>query len=349
MIKVAIDKKPLESGHKVRGVGFYTKLLSENLSKIKGLEIDVVNLDEVEEGKYDILHYQSFHPYFLTLPRTRKGKNIVTIHDLIPLVYPNRYPGGIKGKLIFAWQKHLFKNIDAVITVSETSKKDTVRFLGIDKKKIFPVLLAPREIFRKLKHGSWGGKIRKKYKLPKEFVLYVGDVNYNKNIINLAKAVKLAEKPLVIVGKQAANTNFDRNHTENQSFARFLDKYGEDKNIIRLGFVKDEDLVKIYNLATIYCQPSYYEGFGLPLLEAFACGAPVLASRIQAHVEVGENAAYFMNPKDAADMAKRIKKLFENNKMRDDFAERGYKRVKLYSWKITAKKTAEIYRKVANG
>lgn len=350
MRKVAIDRGPLTSGHAVRGVGAYTRELIKALEReskgVKELQIKAVNFSKEDLSKYDLVHYPSFHPFFLTLPLGKKTKTVVTIHDLIPLIYPKYYPPGIKGRFKFLVQKVLVKRVDGVIAVSKTSKKDIVRFLGVPQEKIHVVYEAPRKIFKKLETGDWKLEIKKQYGLPNRFVLYVGDVNYNKNILGLAKACKMAKTSLVIVGEQAANEKVDLSHPENLPFAEFLEKYGKDPEVLRLGFVSDEDLVAIYNSATVYCQPSFYEGFGLPVLEAMACGTPVVAAKTQALVEIADKTALFADPKKPEDMAEKILELLENSELRAQLIRKGGKRVKEFSWDKTAKETAQLYRKV---
>jgi glycosyltransferase involved in cell wall biosynthesis len=346
-IKVAIDKGPLKGGDTFRGIGFHTRHLIEEFKSIKELNYELVDAKNINPSGYDLVHYQKFNPFFLSMPFDKKIKSIITIHDLIPLVYPKQYPGGIKGKIIFQIQKMLVKQMDAIITISETSKKDICRFLGIAPEKVKVIYLSADKNFKRLEKSNWEGEIRKKYSLPEKFVLYVGDVNYNKNISTLAEAVKIAKIPLVIVGKQATEVNFDRKHVENRPFARFLDKYGKDKDIKRLGFVNDEDLIKIYNLATIYCQPSFYEGFGLPILEAMACGTPVIAAKNNCHVEIGADAILLADPKSSEDMAKKIKYLLENENERQELIKKGLSRVKEFSWEKMAKETFKVYKNVA--
>jgi glycosyltransferase involved in cell wall biosynthesis len=347
MIKVAIDSGPLTGGHAIRGVGAYTVSLIKHLRKIKSLKIETVDFKKTALSGYDIVHYPYFHPFFITLPFFKKTTTFVTIHDLIPLIYPKHYPPGIKGRLRYFIQRMLVKKVDIVIAVSETSKKDIVRFLNIPQEKIKVVYEGPKKIFKSIPKDSEKLKeVAKKYELPEKFVLYVGDVNYNKNVLGLADACKLAKTPLVIVGKQAASEDIDRNHSENREFVKFLEKYAEDPEIIRLGFVPDADLVAIYNLTTLYCQPSYYEGFGLPVLEAFACEAPVLISKTQALVEVAGDAAAVANPKNPKDIADKISKLVKSPTERALLVKKGGKRVEKYSWDKTAKETAQLYRKV---
>lgn len=345
-MKVAIDKEPLAGGHAVRGVGFYTKSLVEYLGRIKELKIDVIDFQKADFSKYDIVHYPFFHPFFITLPLSKKTKTIVTVHDLIPLIYPKHYPPGLKGKVKFQIQKLLLRKIDMTITVSETSKKDIVRFLNIPQDKIEVIYEAPRRIFRKLETGKWRQEIKKQYDLPERFVLYVGDVNYNKNILGLAEACKAAKVPLVIVGKQAIDKDFEKDHPENKSFAQFLERYGNDPQVLRLGYLPDEDLVAIYNLAILYCQPSFYEGFGLPVLEAMACQTPVLVAKTQALVEIAEGAALFTDSKNSKDMAEKILRLFKDTELRAFLIRKGKERVKEFSWAKTAKETFQIYEQI---
>jgi glycosyltransferase involved in cell wall biosynthesis len=232
---------------------------------------------------------------------------------------------GIRGFAKLVINKYLIrKNVDAIITISETSKKDICRFLGVDPKIVHVIYLAPREIFKKL-------EIKKRYGLPNRFVLYVGDINYNKNIPNLVKACKIAKIPLVIAGKQAKEVeSLDLNHAELKHLKN-IDWLG----VLRLGFVPDSDLVAIYNLASVYVQPSFYEGFGLPVLEAVACATPVVAVKTQALVEILGDGINYADPRDPEKMAQSILSPNKNIKLPRD-----------YSWKKTAKETLKVYEDV---
>ena len=148
MIKVAIDSGPTKSEDAIRGIGVHTTTLVKYLRNIKDLDIDVVDFSKVELGAYDIAHYQKFNPYFFSVPFSKRTRTVLTIHDLIYLIYPKHYPAGIKGRIRFLMQKLLVKNVDAVVTISETSKKDIVRFLGIPQEKIHVIYLAPKEVFK---------------------------------------------------------------------------------------------------------------------------------------------------------------------------------------------------------
>lgn len=350
-MKVFFDSAPLASGHSVRGIGAYTKSLQEELKKEKGVHL--VNSKEAA----DVIHYPYFDLFFNTLSLVSGKPTVVTVFDVIPLLYPDRYPPGIRGRIAFLGQKKKLQKVSAVITISETSKKDIVRFLNVPAERIYPIHLAPRGMFRPVKDKKALSAVRKKYNLPASFVLYVGDVNYNKNLLRLAEAVKKIGAKLVIAGKQAVQEDFDRTHPENQPLVAFLDKYGKDKDILRLGFVSDEDLVALYNLATAYCQPSLYEGFGLPVLEAMASSCPVIAARTQSLVEISEawplglggKACIFVDPKDTDDIASGLKKVINDDKLAKELRKQGPLHAKKFSWQKTAEQTIKVYETVLKG
>lgn len=288
-IKVFFDSRPLKTGHSVRGIGSYTKNLLEALAENENIAL-VENWVEAE-----VVHYPYFDLFFNTLKLLDKPI-VVTIYDVIPLVYPEHYLPGIRGELRFLLQKRKLKNADAVITISETSKKDIARLLDVDHEKIFPIHLAPAKQFKKIAGTTLLRRSVVKYNLPRRFVLYVGDVNYNKNITGLIRAFSLLNLPsfkLVLTGKA-----FKDDIPETREILGLLKELNLEDKVIITGFVPEEDLVSFYNLATLYCQPSFYEGFGLPVLEAMACGTPVVASRTQSLVEIAEDFALFFDPRD---------------------------------------------------
>ena len=158
-MKVAIDTGALKSGHKIRGIGVMVdqliKFLKKDSKKDKGVKIDAVDFEKADLCKYDIVHYPYFFPYVESLPSEKLGrKEIVTIQDIIHLIYPGKYPSGLRGKVNFYKQKMRLKQVDGIITISETSKKDIVRFLRIEAKKIKVIYLAPKKIFKQIKKNS---------------------------------------------------------------------------------------------------------------------------------------------------------------------------------------------------
>lgn len=356
MIKVFFDSQPLETGHSTRGIGSYTKNLLEALLK-KNKDIKLVQ----NKTEADVVHYSYFDLFFGTLELINKP-TVVTIFDVIPLIYPRHYPPGIKGRLRFLLQKNKLKNVDAVITISETSRKDIVRFLDIPAEKIHPIHLAPSRQFKRISEDALIHMgVFRKYRLPERFVLYVGDVNYNKNVKGLLKAfalllaneneptnqrkrVQANEKVgLVLVGKA-----FKDDIPETREILQLIKELNLEGMVIMPGFIPGDDLAGIYNLATVYCQPSFYEGFGLPVLEAMVCGVPVVASRTQALIEIAEGAALFCNPYDPKDMASVLGAILSKPNLQKRLSEKGLLHIKNFSWEKAVNQTINVYKKVVN-
>jgi len=362
--KVAVDISPLESGHKVRGIGFHLVELKKAIEKQKtDLDIEFVNFYKTDLSEYDLVHYPYFSPFADTFPNIDSAKKyVVTIHDLIQLIYPKHYPGGTSGALKLRSQKKKVKNAAGILTISETSKKDICRFFNINPSKVKVVHLAAKSHFNRA-NKSERIRIRKKYNLPQKYVLYVGDINYNKNIPNLIRACSLAKVPLVMIGKHAETLEdkllgmppmegprdwyrflTNKTHPEIAHYKTILDEIKNHGNVIITGFVTDRELNAIYSAATVYCQPSYYEGFGLNPLEAQKCETPVVASRTQALVEIlGDSIVYF-NPRDVVDMAKKFRKVFTNKSVQKELIIKGTKNVNNFSWEKTANETINFYK-----
>lgn len=346
-MKIAIDVSPLQTGHKVRGVGFYLENLKNALLKYfpKNEYIFFERGDKFSKD-LDLVHFPYFEPFFLALPLYKKYKTVVTVHDLTPIVFPNAFPKGIKGKIKWQMQRYSLKKANLIITDSESSKKDILKYVGVKQDKVRVVYLAAGEQFKKLETGNWESEIKKQYGLPNRFVLYVGDVTWNKNLPRLLDAVVQLGIPIVMVGKSLVSKDYDSNNPWNHDLNRVNEIANGNKNIIRLGFISNEDLVKIYNLATVFVMPSLYEGFGLPILEAMSCGCPVITSKEGSLKEVAGNAAYYVDAYDVESIKNGINKVFNDESLRKELSEKGLDNVKKFSWKKTAEETLEVYKKV---
>ncbi|MEK7570678.1 MAG: glycosyltransferase family 1 protein [Patescibacteria group bacterium] len=346
-MKVAIDISPLQSGHKVRGVGFYLHYLKASFLKYFP-EHDYTFFTDTKEipADVDLVHYPYFDPFFLTLPLVKKHKTVVTVHDLTPLVFPEHFPAGIKGTLRWQLQKMLLRQVDGVIGDSEASRKDIIKIAGVDKEKVFSVYLAAGEEFKKMENGKWKMEILKKYNLPKKFVLYVGDVTWNKNLPNLVRAVQQADLPLVMVGKSLATETFDHTNPWNANLVEFHELIKNDKRIIRLGFIPTEDVVALYNSATVFAFPSLYEGFGLPVIEAMQSGCPVVTTKGGSLAAVAGDAAFFVDGYDVNSIADGMNKVFSDKHMQQDLIAKGLKQASTFSWQKTASETIQVYQNV---
>lgn len=350
-LSVAIDISPLKNTNRFRGVGFYTKNLTENLEraakekkKYSNFKIKLIDkpFSHTTIQPFSLVHYPYFDIFFPTLPK-KTGPTVVTVHDLTPLVFPKHYPAGIKGKINWAKQKKRLQQVEAIITDSQNSKEDIVRLVGYPAEQVFVVHLGVGKNFRKIKSGKAKLAIRKKYCLPERFIFYVGDVNWNKNIPGLVKACRRAGVPLVIAGKQAISQDYDRTHPENQDLVWLQKEAQKDSNVRLLGFVADEDLPVLYNLATVYCQPSFYEGFGMPVVEAMACGCPVVSSDQGSLPEVGGKAVLYCSPYQEESIAQAIEKVISNPKLGQELSKKSQDQARQFSWLKCAQKTLDAY------
>lgn len=194
--------------------------------------------------------------------------------------------------------------------------------------------------------GNWKLEIQKRYNLPERFVLYVGDVTWNKNLPRLLEAVKQINLPLVMVGKALVSEDYDRTNPWNDDLVKVQQEAEANTNVIRLGFVSNEDLVGIYNMATVFIMPSLYEGFGLPVLEAMASGCPVITTKEGSLPEVAGEAALYVDAYSTESIAEGLKKVFNDENLRKELSKKGLKRAAEFSWKKTAENTLEVYRRV---
>lgn len=344
-IKIAIVSGSAKKADSVRGIGAHNSELFGAFSKESDSNYKIPDLSMNDDlSAYDVVHFTSFRPFFISLPFTKpkNTKFILTIHDLIMLIYPKHYPSGIKGRIRFEINKYLIKKyVDRIITISETSKKDICRFLNVKPEIVEVIYIAPKNKIKKLDLGRWEDEIRKKYNLPEKFVLFDHGVNYNKNLPTLIKACRLAGIKLAVVGKEIENIGkLDLEHPE-LSHLKDVDF----TDVLKLGFVSDEDLNKLFNLATIYVQPSYYEGFGMPVVEAMNVGCPVICSKTQALVEVADDACLYFDPNDPKELAEKIKMFLNSQSLRNEYIKRGFEHVKKFSWKKAAQETLDVYAK----
>lgn len=348
-MRVGFDISPLTSDHQVRGVGFYTQRLRDQLKAISQ-EKDNFELVEFAASfpkRVDLVHYPYFQPFFLTLPLFKISPMVVTIHDLVPLKFPRAFPPGKRGRLKWQIQKIALNGVRVIITDSEFSKKDITKLAGIPAAKIFVIYLAADAEFKVVHNQRYLEKLKNRYHLPEKFFLYVGDLNWNKNVTMLTRACLDLGYPLVVVGKQAVSTSFDLLHPENQEIVAFQELAQQNATfIIRLGFVPTEDLVGIYNLAAGYVHPSLAEGFGLPILEAMACGCPVITSRMTSLAEIAGNAAWLVDPKNIKELETGLKTFWQKIGVRRRYVSLGLKRAGDFSWRKTAEATLAVYRQV---
>lgn len=335
MIKVALVKPP-QAGSLVRGGGYYANRLLQALEKFVDVTASDFSLLPGAYSRFDIVHFPFFDEHFFTLPPILPPKLVVSILDCTKLKFPKHFPRGLRAKVAWPWQKALVSNASAVITISQSAKKDITSFFGLDPDKVFVTYLAADKQFQPVEDKKKLEAVVKKYHLPKKFALYVGGVNWNKNIPTLIKACQKIRFPLVLIGKEFTASGVDLSHIENQPLKEIRRLAEGDRLVHLLGFVPTTDLVAIYNLAAVYVQPSIYEGFGLPVLEAMTCGTAVVCGQNGSLPEIAGRAATYADVESLDDLASKIESAKPTGK---EIAQ-----AKKFSWEKTARETYEVYK-----
>lgn len=346
IVNIAIDISPTKDANAIRGVGFYTsRLVTAIQTEIsENPEFSDFRLDLVEtqsSSTYDLIHYPFFDPFKITLPSRHSVPVVVTVHDLIPRQFKKKYPVGLRGEINWQIQKIRLKQVSHIITDSEISKKTIAQLSGISTDNITTIYLAADPVFHPIADKKILSSISQKFHLPPKFVLYVGDINWNKNIPTLVRSCQNLGYPLVIVGSSATQKNVPI-HPWTQDL-RWLQQQKDDR-LLLLGFVSDEDLSALFNKATLYCQPSFAEGFGLGLLEAMQAGCPTIYSRATSLSEISMNSGLSFDPFNSIELQSALKLLWNDPKLQQKLRILGQKRSAQFSWQKTAQATLLIYR-----
>lgn len=279
-----------------------------------------------------------FHATDHLLPRLARVRSVFTLHDLVFRFYPETH------KLLNRWflalmMPRFLEAADAVIAVSEWTKKDAIELYGLDEDKVSVIYEGVNPRFRPAPSETIS-VIRQKYGLPEGFILSVGTIEPRKNLTSLLEAYHSLRNArpdlkLVIVGKKGWLY---------EGFFRKLHKLGLENEVIFPGFVRDEDLPALYSAADLFVFPSLYEGFGLPVLEAMACGAPVVTSNTSSLPEVAGEAALLIDPRSLEALARAMRDVLDNKILRDDLRARGPKQAAKFTWETAARETLAIYR-----
>lgn len=288
--------------------------------------------------KYPVNIYltQYITPFFVP----KKIKIITIIHDISFNFYPQFIK---KGDLFFL--KTLIpmslRRANKIIGVSKFTHDEIIKFYKINPEKADWIHNAVSENFLKQNVSDEKiEKVRKKYSLPKNFILYLGTLQPRKNILTLVEAynfarIELGEMKLVIAGGKGHN--FDKN------IRKYISRYDLEKDVIMPGFIDEEDKAALIKSACIFCFPSFYEGFGIPVLEAMAMEIPAIISDISPHKEIAEKAALYFNPNISGELAQKIINLIKNPVLRESLITEGLRQVGKFSWKNTAEKMVRIF------
>lgn len=263
-------------------------------------------------------------------------RQVVFIHDVIPLLFPEYYYKHTQYYYRLSRAIHLH-TYDQILVNSEATKRDFVHNLGADDKQIFVTPLGKDDRFRKMDDVSKNQQVRDKYGLPESYLLFTGTLEPRKNITGLLEAygnTRARESlKLVIAGKKG--------WLYEEIFAT-VERLDLKERVVFTGFVDDDDLPCIYSMARVFVYPSHYEGFGLPVLEAMACGVPVIASNVSSLVEVTGEAAILVDPFDGAALSRSIDEVIFNRATHDRLCKASVERAENFTWEGTAQETLKV-------
>jgi glycosyltransferase involved in cell wall biosynthesis len=283
----------------------------------------------------DVLHSPDFIP-----PHRPSCKSVITVHDLAFLLYPHfltkesaRYYGHIDQAV--RWT-------DQIISVSESTKRDTIQHLGVPEDKITVVHEAANPIFRPLDRAEAREQVRNRHGVEGSYILFVSTIEPRKNVPSLLRALwqlttcYKEDVRLVLAG--------GKGWLFEDAFA-VVDELKLDDRVHFVGRVSSEDLLYLYNAAELLAHPAFYEGFGLPPLEAMACGLPVVASNVASLPEVVGDAGQLIDPHDVDELTVSMWRVLNDSELAQQMREKGLRQAGLFSWERAARETIEIYRR----
>jgi glycosyltransferase involved in cell wall biosynthesis len=295
-------------------------------------------LDRIAGVPFDLTH----SPTPLLLPT--RGRAVVTVCDLFFLERPDRADRQARTHFLGRTERAL-RDADAVVAISEFTKSALVRRFGLDSSKVVVTYLGLNPDFRTPPSAEDVEAVRRRHRLPAEFILFVGASEPRKNLPLLIDALALVRRkagkiPLVIAGRPGGDA---------AAVAERVRSRGLEEAVLRLGYLSDRELLVLYHAASAFVFPSSSEGFGLPLLEAMACGLPAAVSNAGALPEIGGEAAVYFDPESAEAMAEALVRVLGDSELRASLRRRGPERARPFDWARTAGETLALYRAVAGG
>ncbi len=291
---------------------------------------------EITPLRLDILHSPDFIP-----PFRRDYKSVITVHDLAFILYPHfltqqsaRYYGQIDRAV---------RHADHIVADSLSTKRDIIGFLGVPESKITVIYAAANSMYRPTDDQYSLKEARQKYGLDRPFMLFVSTIEPRKNLPTLLRAYRQLldhyklEVSLVIVG--------ERGWFCGEVFA-ITETLRLNDDVLFLGHVPTNDLVLLYNAARVHVHPSFYEGFGLPPLEAMSCGTPAIVANVSSLPEVVGDAGLLVAPEDVEAWTVAMWRVLTDESLRSELTKKGLKRAQLFSWEKAARETLRLYQRL---
>ncbi len=378
-MRIGIDIRSLQNDSERRGIGSYTRCLIEGLVSIgredeyvffafknrplpallservfKNVKIKRLTWRQerfvwlsgqalfplaIQDEKLDIFHSPEY-----IVPVFSKSKKVITVHDFINSDYPlYRKRSGFLRRAYFYLKDGTLNCADKIIAVSEYTKRKIVELARISEDRIRVIYEAAAGSFFPSKDKERFLSLRNKYGIPYDFLLYVGALDYHKNIDGLINAFSLCR--FQDIGLVLAGVKNDPQYFNfiNKLIAELKIK----ERVYILDYIPQEDLAGLYNMSKIVISASLYEGFGLPVLEAMACGRPVIASKNTSMGEIVGTCGILVDPYNTEEIAQAINNLLSDDELRNALAEKGLQRAKEFSWGKAAQETLSLYKETA--
>ena len=281
-----------------------------------------------------------FHATWHLLPGLSAAKSVMTLYDLTFATVPGTHLRVLRWSSNFLVPRFL-RACGKIIAISESTKMDAIRLYGIPEEKVVVTHLAVDAHFRPADAGAIA-MVRERHCLPERFLLYVGTIEPRKNLSVLLDALKILMErgggvPLVVAGAKGWMY---------EEFFLKVRKTGLEGNVLFTGYIPDKELPELYSAAEAFLYPSLYEGFGFPVLEAMACGTPVVCSNSSSLPEVAGKAAILLSPDAPGDWADTIKGVLDSGTLRERMRDEGIRQASRFRWEKTARETWEVYRTV---
>jgi glycosyltransferase involved in cell wall biosynthesis len=267
---------------------------------------------------------------------------VVTVHDLAIFREPETYElsRAIYWRKLF---KHAIQSSACIVAISQTTRNDLIELMNVPPEKIRVIYNGVNPRFRLIDDQDHLARVASKYGLPKQFLLFVGLFGPRKNIAGILQAYAILKKKhqvshhLVMVGERGWRYRAD---------LELVQRLGLEGDVVFPGFVEEDDLPAVYNLADVFIFPSLYEGFGLPVLEAMACGTPVVTSNLSALPEVVGTSGVLVNPRDPEEIASGVYHVLSNSKLASGLAKAGLERSSHFTWKNAAEELMEVFQEL---
>lgn len=278
----------------------------------------------------------------------KRYKYVVTVHDMIPFVFWNSYKNTYSFDYRFALKQgiKMLNKVDMIISPSETTKRDILRYVEMPPNHIKVIYEGVQHNLLPLDKPEARRIIEKEYGIKDNYILYIGGADFRKNIHNLLVGFgRFLERHHTMHSLVLAGEVFGRTYlSEVKAVFESIEKLRLEKHVKIIGFIPGQHINYLYSGADLFVLPSLYEGFGLPVLEAMACGTPVVTSHVSSLPEIAGNAALLIDPHDVDNIANAIYNVLADNGLRKDLIHKGLERAKQFTWEKTARETLAVYK-----